>query len=136
VRAVVVDASAVAEVILRTERARLFRATIEDADVVLHIPARDVELAAVLRRALFLRRIDEDRAWQAWHDYVDLQLIRHGHTTLMERALELRRNFTTYDATYIALAERLEAELLTGDEPLARTTRSHTDLTVLPARPA
>jgi predicted nucleic acid-binding protein len=40
----------------------------------------------------------------------------------MRRAYELRANVTAYDATYVALAETLDCELLTGDRRLANST--------------
>jgi predicted nucleic acid-binding protein len=45
--------------------------------------------------------------------------------------LALRDNFSAYDATYVALAERLDAILVTGDAPLARAVRAHLDLEVV-----
>jgi predicted nucleic acid-binding protein len=53
-----------------------------------------------------------------------------GHAGLLERMLELRANFTAYDATYVALAEELAGGLLTADDRLARAVRSHTNLRV------
>jgi predicted nucleic acid-binding protein len=58
--------------------------------------------------------------------------MRHGHQSLLTRVLELRENFTAYDAAYVALAEQLRANLLTADEPLARAVRLLTAITVLP----
>ncbi len=47
------------------------------------------------------------------------------------RAWELRRNLTTYDAAYVALAEALEAPLLTLDRALGRAVVAQTDVPVL-----
>jgi predicted nucleic acid-binding protein len=44
--------------------------------------------------------------------------------------LQLRHNFSAYDATYVALAEQLDAELLTADQRLARAVRAHTSVLV------
>jgi predicted nucleic acid-binding protein len=49
----------------------------------------------------------------------------------MRRAYELRANITAYDATYIALAETLGCELLTGDERLANSTGPRCPIRVL-----
>ncbi len=73
-----------------------------------------------------------ERASEAIQDYLDLPITRHGHQQLLMRLLELRANFSAYDATYLALAERLAGALLTGDERLARAVRDHTEITVLP----
>lgn len=136
-RSIVIDASAIAEYLLRTTSAHRYAAAIEDQHVLLHVPALcDVELTAVLRRALLDGRASEARASEAVRDYMDLPLTRHGHVSLMERALRLRNNFSAYDATYIALAEALDATFLTGDRPLARAVGEHTSLAVLPTADA
>lgn len=99
----------------------------------LHVPSLcDVELGAVLRRALLADRLGAGRARAALADYLDLPLVRHGHRRLLPRVLGLRENFSAYDAAYVALAEDLGAGLLTADRALARAVRSHTDLSVVP----
>ena len=60
------------------------------------------------------------RAQEALQDYLDLPLTRHGHLGLIRRCLELRTSFSAYDATYVALAEGLGADLITADRRLAR----------------
>ena len=45
----------------------------------------------------------------------------HSHEALIERVWELRRNATAYDAIYLALAEALDAPLLTLDRRLANS---------------
>ncbi|MEW6253608.1 MAG: type II toxin-antitoxin system VapC family toxin [Planctomycetota bacterium] len=45
---------------------------------------------------------------------------RYPHTLLVDRMWALRRKLTAYDAAYIALAEALNAPLLTCDRRLAR----------------
>ena len=49
----------------------------------------------------------------------------------MPRILGLRANFTAYDATYVALAERLEASFVTADGRLARAIAAHLDVPIL-----
>jgi predicted nucleic acid-binding protein len=87
-----------------------------------------VEVASSLRRLLLDGSLREDRAKEALRDYLDLPLIRHGHQTLLARVLSLRSNFSAYDATYIALAERLGATLVTGDEALTRAVESNLEI--------
>lgn len=91
----------------------------------------DVEVAAALRRAIARKLIPLDRADVCLEDYLDLPLTRHGHQALLPRILELRANFTAYDATYLALAEKLGAELLTKDDPFAKAVEKHSKLKVL-----
>ena len=47
-------------------------------------------------------------------------MTRYPHTALLHRIWELRYNLTTYDAAYIALAEALDAPLITVDGRLAQ----------------
>lgn len=44
----------------------------------------------------------------------------HGHRRLLDRIWELRDNLTACDASHAALAEDLDATLVTGDNGLAR----------------
>lgn len=69
--------------------------------------------------------VDERRALDAVEDYLDLPLTIHGHRTLVHRIVALRENFSAYDATYVALAERLGAALVTADQALIRAVRQH-----------
>jgi predicted nucleic acid-binding protein len=129
VRLVVTEASALLEYLLGTERAGPVRNVLRGLDVDLHVPALcDVEVAAGLRRALLHKALSPARATEALEDYVDLPVSRHGHLALMSRIFDLRANFSAYDATYVALAEQLEADLLTADERLSRSVRAHTQI--------
>jgi len=64
-------------------------------------------------------------------DYLSLRVRRHGHRILAVRVFELRDNFTPYDASYVALAERLGATLVTCDMRLTRAARQFSDLNVV-----
>lgn len=90
-------------------------------------------MAAALRRALLSGLLAPTRARHALQDYADLPLTRHGHQGLLACVLSLHENFSAYDATYVALAERLDAPLLTADAPLAKAIHTHTGITTLPA---
>ena len=123
---IVVDASALAEYLLGTTRAGAIAETITSTDVDLNIPYLcDVEVAAVLRRGALSGRLTRARVAEALVDYLDLPVIRHPHERLLARVLELRLNFSAYDAIYAALAEHLHSELLTADRALARAVRRH-----------
>jgi predicted nucleic acid-binding protein len=131
VRRLVVDASALVELLLATEQAPRVAAEI-GAGSDLHVPALcDVEVASALRRALLAGRLDESRALVALRDLADLPLTRHGHQLLLGRILALRDNLSAYDATYAALAERLEATLVTADAGLAVAARKRLGLEVV-----
>jgi len=49
-----------------------------------------------------------------------MKAVRYPHAPLADRIWELRENLTAYDATYVALAEVLDAPLVTMDARLAR----------------
>ena len=122
---VVLDASALIEYLLRTAASASVEREIEAKDTDLHIPALcDVEVCSGLRSGLLRSKLGQERAEEAVTDYLDLPLIRHGHSFLISRILQLRDNFSAYDATYVALAEVLEATLVTADLSLFRAVGS------------
>lgn len=120
---IVVDASAMVEVLLGTDTGR------EVDDLVLGADSRhaphllDIEVAQVLRRFVRAEAITAARARQALEDLCAFPMRRHAHVELLERMFELRANFTAYDAVYLALAEALDATLVTCDEAMARAPR-------------
>ncbi len=59
------------------------------------------------------------RSREALQDFAEIALLRYPHDILLERIWQLRNNLTAYDAAYVALAEALEAPLLTCDRKLA-----------------
>jgi predicted nucleic acid-binding protein len=79
----------------------------------------DVETVAVLRKRWIAGDLPQRRFSLAIDDLEDLDLARYPALPLMRRAFELRDNLTTYDAVYVALAERLACTLLTADQRLA-----------------
>jgi predicted nucleic acid-binding protein len=78
----------------------------------------DVETVAVLRKRWLGGTISDRRFASAVADLEAIDLDRYPTLPLMQRAYELRANVTAYDATYVALAEILDCELLTGDQRL------------------
>jgi len=119
---IVVDASAAVEMLLGTARGIAVAERLFDPAESLHAPELlDLEIAQVLRRYERAGILDAARAEAALSDFADLPLERYSHRLLLPRAWELRANLTIYDAVYIALAELLEAPLLTGDAALAFT---------------
>ncbi len=79
----------------------------------------DVETVAVLRRRWLAGTISARRFATAIGDLQAIGFDRYPTLPLMRRAYELRANVTPYDATYVALAELLDCELLSGDQRLA-----------------
>jgi predicted nucleic acid-binding protein len=82
----------------------------------------DLEVASVLRRQNRVGLVDNRRADLALTDLAALPMQRAAHLALLPRCWELRGNLTAYDAAYVALAEVLDAPLLTGDRRLARAS--------------
>ena len=123
---IVVDASAVLEVLLRTPAATAVEKRLFDPSQTLHAPhLLDVEVAQVVRRYAASGEIDDERGRAALADLADLPLRRYPHDFLLPRVWDLRNNLTAYDAVYVALAEALGAPLLTRDKRLAAAPGHH-----------
>jgi predicted nucleic acid-binding protein len=115
---IVVDASAMTELLLQTGLGgRVERRLLRDEN--LHAPhVLDVEVLSALRRLVRMGDLPAARAEEAIEDLQLLLLARHGHDDLLPRAWELRQHITAYDAVYVALAEALDAALVTCDRAL------------------
>ena len=123
---IVVDASALLEVLLRTPAANAVEARLFASDQTLHAPHLiDVEVAQVIRRYAANGDITSERGRTALVDLADLPLRRYPHTFLLPRVWGLRNNLTAYDAAYVALAEALDVVLLTCDKRLAGAPGHH-----------
>jgi predicted nucleic acid-binding protein len=62
-----------------------------------------------------------------------LPIERHAHASIADRAWEIRNNLSTYDASYVALAEALGAALVTSDRRLAEAPGNHADVVLVTA---
>jgi predicted nucleic acid-binding protein len=123
---IVVDASALLEALLRTPAAEAVERRLFDARETLHAPhLLDIEVVQVIRRYAAAGEIDQERGRAALADLEDFPLRRYPHGFLLPRVWELRNNLTAYDAVYVALAEALDAPLLTRDRRLAAAAGRH-----------
>jgi predicted nucleic acid-binding protein len=117
---IIVDASAILEVLLRTPAAQAIERRVFAAGETLHAPHLiDIEVAHVLRRYAAAGDMRVERGREALEDLADLSLRRYPHDVLLPRVWALRDKLTAYDAVYVALAEALGAPLLTRDRRLA-----------------
>jgi predicted nucleic acid-binding protein len=117
---IVVDASALLEALLRTPAAQAVERWLFAPGQTLHAPhLLDVEVTQVVRRYAAAGEIDEQRGRAVLADLAGLPLQRYPHDVLLPRVWQLRNNLTAYDAVYVALAEALDAPLLTRDQRLA-----------------
>ena len=80
----------------------------------------DAEVGHLLRRHVLTGVARPARARIALETFLAFPIERYPHATLLPRAFALRDNATIYDALYLALAEALQAPLLTRDRRLAR----------------
>jgi predicted nucleic acid-binding protein len=90
-----------------------------------------LEVAHVLRREERLGRLSQERATQAFQDLRRTPIETVKAESLMERIWELRHNLTAYDASYVALAEQLDAPLVTGDGRIAGAPGIGTEIAVI-----
>lgn len=116
---IVVDASAVLEVLLQTPRARAAEAELFGGTTLNAPHLLDLEVAQVLRRYEHGGVLTAPRAAAALRVFADLPVVRYPHDVLLTRVWALRENATSYDAAYLALAEALDAPLVTSDRRLA-----------------
>ena len=117
---IVVDASALLEALLRMPAADAVDERLFAPRETLHAPHLiDVEVAQVIRRFAATGEIDGERGRAAIADLASLRLSRYPHGLLLPRIWDLRHNLSAYDAAYVALAEALDAPLVTRDPRLA-----------------
>ena len=129
---IVVDASAILEVLLNTSAGARVAERLFMPGETLHAPhLLDLEVAQVLRRYALAGELDSGRGLEALEDLADLSLTRYPHDLLLPRIWELRRNVTAYDAVYVALAEALAAPLVTRDVALAAVRVHHARIELL-----
>lgn len=126
---IVIDASVLADFLLRTADAASLRLRVFQSGKTLHAPHLiDLEVTQVFRRHVVHRQVEPERGWASLRDLAALRLLRYPHYPLLPRIWELRNNFTAYDAAYLALAESLGATLVTRDGRLAKAATQHVDV--------
>ena len=117
---VVCDASAlVALVIDSGPDGTWTTAALIDADLAAPSLAR-FEASNIIRRLELAEHVSADQAAQAHADLLDLAVEEWPYEILAARVWQLRTNLSSYDASYVALAEYTAATLVTLDRRIGR----------------
>ncbi len=127
----IVDASCLYEVVADTARADEVRARLASDPEHAAPSVVDVEVVSVIRRDHLLGRLDPTAAAQAVADLRDWPGERFSHQPLLERVWELRGTIRAWDGVYVALAEVLQATLVTSDARLAAAVGPRCGIEVL-----
>jgi len=129
---IVVDASCLYEVVVDTERAEAIRERLA-ADTDHAAPhVIDIEVFSLIRRDNLAGLLNDTYAGLAVEDLRSWPGERYGHRALLERAWELRHTVRGWDAAYVALAEALDATLVTLDQRLATAQGPRCAIDVVP----
>jgi predicted nucleic acid-binding protein len=119
---IVIDASAEIAILLNIgPEVEGVRDRIARPGETLHVPHLfEIEVLDALRRLSLRGTVSPERARLALSRLRDTQLVRYPHATFIDRIWSLKNNLTAYDAAYVALAEALDAPLVTMDARLAQ----------------
>lgn len=130
----VLDASVLVEYLTDGEHAAESRRQIRSSPGWLWAPHLvDAEVGHALRRIVRSGELTAKAAGAALGDLMELRLQRVPHHLLAERAWALRDNVSFYDGLYVALAEELEAPLLTLDARLAQAPGLRAEIEIVQA---
>jgi predicted nucleic acid-binding protein len=116
---VVIDASALVELLLQSERAPAVLQAVGTTDMVAP-DGINPEVLSTLRRLERVGGLRAARALEAVDDLLEADVRRLPTLPLLPAAWKLRANVSSYDACYVALARDLRCPLVTGDRRLSR----------------
>lgn len=129
---VVVDASAVLELLIGSSAGQRLADQYRETDLELQAPHLiDAEVLNGLRRLTLTGKLAPADAQARLELYKGLVIRRHPAEHFLERTWQLRENLTAYDALYVALAEGLDVPLVTADGPLARASGHQAQIQLL-----
>jgi predicted nucleic acid-binding protein len=131
----VVDASIVVSALIDAGRDGRWAEQVLASDSLAAPHLMPVEVTNILRRAVLAGDISDDLASLAHADLIALRVELFPYFTFASRVWELRKNVTSYDAWYVALAETLDAKVATLDERLSRASGPRCDF-MLPLKVA
>lgn len=114
----VVDATAVAEILFGTEAGRRAAAMIDGHELLApqHLTA---EVASVIRGWSLSKQITDEQAMRAFREFDALDVEQVPMRPMLPAVYALRNNVSAYDAMYVVLARAAECSLLTLDSRLA-----------------
>jgi len=129
---IVLDASAALELLRRAAgHPGLVSKVLRSGETIAAPTIIDLEVTQVLRRFVLTGELSESRAREAIDDHLTLGIVRYPHEGLLKRAWQFRANCTAYDAAYLALAEAVDAVLITCDRRLAAVPGSQAKVDVI-----
>jgi len=129
---IVLDASAAIDWLLHTPAGVKVDQRIYSRSESVHVPhVLDLEVAQVLRRFVRDGSLSSARATAALQDLMDVRFTRYSHWQLLPRIWQLRHNLTAYDGAYLALAELLNAPLITRDRRVSSAPGHHAQVELL-----
>jgi predicted nucleic acid-binding protein len=131
---IILDSSIAIEFLIRPTTVPLIAELIEGGTEIAAPVTLDLEVLNVMRKQVRDGLVTVDRATASLDIYFEMSIDRYPTELLSPRIWELRNNMTSYDASYVALAEMLEAPLYTYDNKLDRAS-GHT-ANVIMLRPA
>ncbi len=117
---IVLDASAVVDWLLQAPDGQRIEKRIYARNDTLHtVHLLDADFAQVMRRLVREGKIARKRAEEAMGVLIALRVTRYARVVLLHGIWQLRQNLSAYDAAYVALAEELQAPLITRDQKIA-----------------
>lgn len=116
----VVDASLVVHALMDPAGGKAWALVVGGEAVAPHL--LDIEVVHALRKSHRRGEATDAQVREAIVEFGSFPIMRRTHELLLGRIWLLRQNVSTYDATYVALAEHLEAPLLTRDRRLANSS--------------
>lgn len=132
----VVDASVVVEQLVAlphsTAADAVFRSVVETAAELWVPDLVYVETASAIRKLVLRRNIGTAAAKKCLGWLARLPLVAVGTSSLLGEIWDLRDTLSAYDASYVALALRLRAPLVTLDKRLAAAARRRGCEVVIP----
>jgi predicted nucleic acid-binding protein len=128
----VADASAIVDLLAGASQAHAIATAVApfpELDVPEHF---HVEALSALRGLVLRGDLAADRAERALQLLAELRVVRHPIEPLSRVIWSMRDSLTAYDAAYLAVAQNIDAQILTADRALAAAARRNERLLEIP----